>query len=350
MSDGPPDRPPGRSSAPPAAPPADPGDPPADPGDSTAATTALVPAAWLDDALALAERDPAGALRVVGEPGRLLAATANPEVAVAVLRAIAALAWRTADAAALLGRVERWPDAPSVARALARAQLDVAAANEYRHVYSPVLPPYLYELVAVAPYGPRRQRVAIGQALADELRADPGGYLALLDTLYARCHDLAAALTLVLVEEVAPARRELVALPPEIAAALDRGLDRLRGGAAFLLVTSAAVTAFVGGTMVGAAFLDPGIGLLAGGGAAALVGTMRGKVYGRWVRTPLAAVLAEVGVIRAVARERMRQRGGRLGRFAVTAGDDAPLRLFGMTAAAAATWAEGGGPVWQPTW
>jgi hypothetical protein len=55
-------------------------------------------------------------------------------------------------------------------------------------------------------------------------------------------------------------------------------------------------------------------------------------------------------VTRACARERMRQRGGNLGKFAETAGDDHALRLFGMIAAAAMTWEEGGGPVWQPAW
>jgi hypothetical protein len=311
---------------------------------------ALVPTAWVEDALALAERDPAAAARVVGEPGRLLAASVNPDVAVAVLRAIAALAWRSDDAAPLLHRVERWPDTPAVKRALARAQLDLAAAIEYRRVYSPVLPPYLYELVAVAPFGPREQRIEIGAALRRELCADPGGYLASLDTLTLRCHDLAQALTVLLVEEVAPARRELAALPPEVAQDLDGRLTRLRGGVASFLVSSGTVAAFAGGFGAGVVFVDPGIGVMAGGGAAMLVGSVRGKIYGRWIRIPLALLLAEVGVTRACARARMRERGGRLGKFAETAGDDNALRLFGMTAAAATTWAEGGGPVWQPAW
>ena len=45
----------------------------------------------------------------------------------------------------------------------------------------------------------------------------------------------------------------------------------------------------------------------------------------------------------------MRQRGGRLAKFALTAGDDHSLRLFGMGAAAATTWAEGGGPPLEGT-
>ena len=310
----------------------------------------LVPAGWFDDAVALAERDPAEAVRVVGEPGRLLAAAVNPEVAIAVLRAIAALAWRSDEAAAVLARVERWPDTPQVKRALNRTQLVIAAAREYRLVYSPVLPPYLYELVAVAPYGAKEQRVDIGAALRRELLRDPGLYLASLDTLHARCHDLHEALTTMLVDDVAPARRELAALPAEIAEELDVRLTELRGGAASFLVSTGMIGSFVGGTAVGAIFLDPGVGLMMGGGAAALVGTVRGRVYGRWVRDPLARVLADVGVTRACARERMRQRGGRLAKFALSAGDDSPLRLFGMVAAAATTWAEGGGPVWQPAW
>ncbi len=314
------------------------------------AMSELVPAGWFDEAIALAERDPAAAARVVGEPGRLLAASVNPEIAVAVLRAIAALAWRTDDAAAVLARVERWPDAPAVKRALLRAQLDIGAAREYRQVYSPVLPPYLHDLVAVAPFGDRAQRVAIGAASRGELVDDPMGYLASLETLYARCHGLAEALTMLLVEDVAPARRELATLPTEIAEQLDQRLTKLRGGAASLLVTSGVIGGFVGGFGVGAVFLDPGLGLMTGGGAAALVGTLRGRIYGRWVRAPLAGLLAEVGVTRACARERMRQRGGRLARFALTAGDDNALRLFGMIAAASTTWAEGGGPVWQPAW
>lgn len=312
--------------------------------------TDLVPAGWFDDAVALAERDPAAAVRVVGEPGRLLAAAVNPEVAIAVLRAIAALAWRSDEAAAVLARVERWPDTPQVKRALDRTQLVIAAAREYRHVYSPVLPPYLYELVAVAPYGELEQRVGIGAALRKELVHDPAGYLASLDTLHARCHDLAEALARLLVDDVAPARRELATLPPEIAEDLDRRLTKLRGGAASFLVSTGMLGGFVGGTVVGSIFLDPGVGVVMGGGAAALVGTVRGRVYGRWVREPLARVLAEVGVTRACARERMRQRGGRLAKFALSAGDDLPLRLFGMIAAAATTWEERGGPVWQPAW
>jgi hypothetical protein len=301
-------------------------------------------------AIALDERDPGEALRVVGEPGRLLAAAVNPDVAVAVLRAISALAWRSDDAGAILARVERWPDTPSVKRAFARTQLVVAAAREYRLVFSPVLPPYLYEMVAVAPYGGLEQRVNIGAALRRELCDDPAGYLASLDTLVARCHDLAQALTLLLVDDVAPARRELATLPPEIAEDLDVRLTKLRGGFTSFLVSTGVVTTFVGGTIAGAVLVEPGFGLLVGGGSAALVGTVRGRIYGRWVRNPLAAIIAEVGVTRAAARERMRQRGGRLAKFALTAGDDTSLRLFGMVAAAATTWAEGGGPVWQPAW
>jgi hypothetical protein len=312
--------------------------------------TDLVPAGWFDDAVALAERDPAKALEVVGEPGRLLAASVNPEVAIAVLRAIAALAWRSDEAAAVLARVERWPDTAAVKRALNRTQLVIAAAREYRFAYTPVLPPYLYELVAVAPYGSKEQRVNVGAALRREMVDDPAHYLASLETLCARCFDLAQALTVLLVEDIAPARRELATLPPEIAEELDARLTKLRGGAASFLVTTGMFGGFVGGTVVGAVLLDPGVGVLMGGGTAALVGTVRGRVYGRWVRNPLAEVLAEVGVTRACARERMRQRGGRLGKFAEAAGDDHALRLLGMVAAAATTWAEGGGPVWQPVW
>lgn len=296
------------------------------------------------------EEDPATALRVVGEPGRLLAAAVNPEVAIAVLRTISALAWRSDDAGGVLARVERWPDTPAVQRALARTQLVITAAREYRMAYSPVLPPFLYEMVAVAPYGSMEQRVAIGAALREELTDDPAGYLASLDTLTARCHDLAQALTFLLVEDVAPARRELATLPPEIALELDQRLTRLRGGLASFLVSTGMLSSFVGVTVAGSILLDPGAGVLMGGGATALVGTVRGRVYNRWVRDPLAAILAEVGITRACARERMRQRGGRLAKFALTAGDDTSLRLFGMVAAAATTWAEGGGPVWQPAW
>lgn len=313
-------------------------------------TTDLVPAGWFDDAVALAERDPAAALRVVGEPGRLLAAAVNPDVAIAVLRAISALAWRSDEAGAVLARVERWPDTPQVKRALNRTQLVIAAAREYRFVYSPVLPPYLYELVAIAPYGSKEQRVNIGAALRGELVDDPAVYLASLDTLDQRCNALSAALTVLLVEDIAPARRELATLPPEISEDLDNRLTKLRGGAASLLVSTGMLGGFVGGTAFGAILLEPGVGVMMGTGAAALVATVRGRVYGRWVRTPLAAILAEVGVTRACARERMRQRGGRLGKFAATAGDDQALRLFGMIAAASTTWAEGGGPVWQPAW
>jgi len=312
--------------------------------------TDLVPAAWFDDAVTLAEHDPGAALRVVGEPGRLLAAAVNPDVAIAVLRAISALAWRSDDAGAVLARVERWPDTAQVKRALNRTQLVIAAAREYRLVYTPVLPPYLYELIAVAPYGSKDQRVTIGATLRRELVDDPGGYLASLDTLTARCHDLVQALTLLLVEDVAPARRELATLPPEIAEDLNARLTRLRGGVASFLVSTGMLGGFVAGTAVGSILLDPGVGVMIGGGTAALVGTVRGRIYGHWVRDPLAAVLAEVGITRACARERMRQRGGRLAKFALTAGDDTSLRLFGMVAAAATTWAEGGGPVWQPAW
>jgi hypothetical protein len=312
--------------------------------------TDLVPAGWFDDAVALAERDPGEALRVVGEPGRLLAATVNPDVAIAVLRAIAALAWRSDEAAAVLARVERWPDTPAVKRALNRTQLTIAAAREYRFVYSPVLPPFLYELIAVAPYGSLEQRVQIGAALRREAIDDPETYLAALDTLVTRCYDLSQALTVMLVDDIAPARRELPLLPPEIADELDRRLTKLRGGAASILVTTGMFGGFVGGTVVGSVFLDPGVGVMMGGGAAALVGTVRSRIYGHWVRVPLATVLAEVGVTRACARERMRQRGGRLAKFAQSAGDDNAMRLFGMVTACATTWAEGGGPVWQPAW
>ncbi len=310
----------------------------------------LVPAGWFDDAVALAERDAGAAVRLVGEPGRLLAASVNPEVAIAVLRAISALAWRSDEAAALLTRVERWPDTAAVKRALGRTQLVIAAAREYRLVYTPVLPPYLYDLVAVAPYGTLAQRVAIGETLRGELVDDPGGYLASLDTLSARCYDLSQALTVLLVEDIAPARRELATLPPEVAEDLDTRLTRLRGGAASFLVSTGVIGGFVGGTVAGSILLDPGVGVMIGGGTAALVGSVRGKVYDRWVRIPLAALLAEVGITRACARERMRQRGGRLGKFALIAGDDNSLRLLGMVAACATTWAEGGGPVWQPAW
>lgn len=308
----------------------------------------LVPAgAWFDDAVA--ERDPAVAARIVGEPGRLLAAAVNPEVAVVVLRAIAALAWRSDEAAAILARVTRWPDVPAVKRALERTQLDLVAAREYRQVFSPVLPPYLFEMVAVAPFGDLERRRAIGAALRGELVDDPAGYLASLDTLHARCHDLAEALTLRLVEDVAWPRRELTTLMPELAKQLDAGLTRLRGGALSFLVSTGSVGAFIGGFGAGV-MLDPMLGLIGGGGAATLVASMRHRVYGRFVRVPLAAVIAEVGVTRACARERMRQRGGRLAKFAASAGNDNSLRMFGMIAAAAMTWEEGGGPVWQPAW
>jgi hypothetical protein len=157
-------------------------------------------------------------------------------------------------------------------------------------------------------------------------------------------------LTVMLVDDIAPARRELPLLPPEIADELDRRLTKLRGGAASILVTTGMFGGFVGGTVVGSVFLDPGVGVMMGGGAAALVGTVRSRIYGHWVRVPLATVLAEVGVTRACARERMRQRGGRLAKFAQSAGDDNAMRLFGMVTACATTWAEGGGPVWQPAW
>jgi hypothetical protein len=288
------------------------------------------------------EPDPATALREVGEPGRLLAAAVNPDVAVTVLRSISSLAWRTDDAAAILARVERWPSTAAVKRALGQTQLVIEAAREYRHVYSPVLPPYLYEMVAVAPYGSLEQRVHIGAALRRELRDDPAGYLASLETLVARCHDFAQALTVVLVDDVAPARRELATLPPEIAQDLDQRLTKLRGGVMSSLVSAGAVTTFLGVSIAGGVLVEPTFGMFAGGGSAFLVGRMRNRVYGRWVRGPLAGVLAEVGVTRAAARERMRQRGGRLARFALTAGDDHALRLFGMISAAATTSASRG--------
>ena len=169
----------------------------------------LVPAgAWFDDAIA--ERDPATAARIVGEPGRLLAAAVNPEVAVVVLRAIAALAWRTDEAAAILARVARWPDVPAVKRALERTQLDLAAAREYRQVFSPVL-----AAVPVRDGGAgavRRSGAAAGHRRGAARRADRRSGAATwrsLDTLHARCYDLSEALTLRLVEDVAWPRREL---------------------------------------------------------------------------------------------------------------------------------------------
>jgi hypothetical protein len=311
--------------------------------------TELIPSGgWFEEALA--ERDPAVAARIVGEPGRLLAASVNPEVAVAVLRALAALAWRTDEVSSILARVARWPDVAPVKRALERVQLDIAAGHEYRVAYSPVLPPYMHELVALAPFVERERRAELGAALRAELVSDPGGYLALLDTLNVRCYPLATALTLRILDDVAWPRRELGALLPELRVQLDVALDRLRGGFLSMLVTTGAVGAGIAGFAAGVA-IEPGLGVAAGGGAALMVSSLRGRVYLRFVRVPLAGVLATCGVTRACARERMQQRGGRLNRFAGVAGDDNPLRLFGMIAAAAMTMEEGGtGPAWQPAW
>lgn len=302
---------------------------------------------WFEEALA--ERDPAAALRLVGEPGRLLAASVNPGVAVPVLRALAALAWRTDDVPMVMARVAAWPDTPEVKRARERVQLDITAGNEFRRAYTPVLPPYLHELLAVAPFVDGERRVELAGALRAELAGETATYLELLETLQLRCNELAMALTMRLLDDVAWARRELRAMLPEHQAQLDRALDGVGGGFLTTLVTTGAIGAGVLGFGVGIVF-DPAAAVAGGGGAALLMTSMRGHVYRRFVRVPLAAVLARCGVTRACARERMMQSSGMLRRFAGIAGGDNAMRMFGMIAAAAMTMEEQGGPTWKPAW
>ncbi len=298
---------------------------------------------------ALAEPDPAAALRLVGEPGRLLAASVNPEVAVPVLRALAALAWRSEDVATVVARVERWPDTAEVKRARERVQLDITAGREFRRAYTPVLPPYLHELLAVAPFVDGARRVELATALRAELTGETATYLELLETLHLRCHELATALTMRLLDDVAWARRELPAMMPEHQAQLDHALVSVGRGALATLVTTGAIGAGILGFGAGI-MVDPAMAVAGGGGAALLMASMRGQVYRRFVRVPLAQVLATCGVTRACARERMMQTGGRLRRFAGVAGNDNALRLFGMISAAAMTMEEQGGPTWKPAW
>lgn len=302
---------------------------------------------WFEEALA--EPDPAAALRLVGSVDRIRESATDPDAAVAVLRAVAALAWRTDEVAALAERIPRWPQVPAVVRARERVQLDLAAGREFRRAYTPVLPPYLHELLAVAPFvdGPRRADLAT--ALRAELMNETATYLELLETLHLRCHELATALTMRLLDDVAWARRELPAMLPEHRAQLDRALDGVGGGFLATMVTTGAIGAGMLGFGAGIIF-DPAMAVAGGGGAALLMTSMRGQVYRRFVRVPLAGVLARCGVTRACARERMMQRGGMLRRFAGVAGGDNAMRLFGMIAAAAMTMEEQGGPTWKPAW
>jgi hypothetical protein len=296
----------------------------------------LDPAAWLDEVGVFVARDPDTAVRRLEARELLDAVGHDPTVAVAVLRALAALAWRSPAARAIYARVPAWPTHRQVVRWRERVEHDLIAGHEFRACHRPILPPYVLDLVADAGVAGPDERRATAAALLAELRADPMHYLESFDVLDTRCFPLAEALTPRLLDDVGLDRRELDVLPAPLAAELGQRLTRLGGRLATMLVALAGGASLVAGAGI-AIFIEPALGIMAGGGGVAGSSGLRGQAYRRSVRRELAVVVCDLGITRAAVREAMRRRGGRLAGFAAPLGNDRPMRLLAMLAAAAHT-------------
>ncbi len=291
-------------------------------------------ATWLDELRSVIDHDADAAMHRLDAAALPAAVASEPAVAVAVLRAVSALAWRTPRAASVFTRLDRFAGTRQVARWRERAQLDLMAGAAYREAHRPILPPFVFDLLADAALeSPARRRATAG-ALVNELRADPMHYLESFEVLDGRCFDLSEALTVRFLDDVALDRRELDVLPRPLALELSQRLTLLGGRMATLLVTLAGVGALAAGTGV-AILVEPSLGMMAAGGGLFGAGGLRGQAYRRSVRRELARIVADLGVTRACLREAMRRRGGRLSGFANPAGNDRALRLCGMLAAAA---------------
>lgn len=294
-------------------------------------------ATWLAELRAVIEVDADQGMRQLDERIARGGWDVDPQRAVTLLRGIAALLWRTPRAALVLPRLDRLPMVSEVARWRERVQHDLVAAAAFRAAYRPILPPFVHDFVADRALDPPDRRRATADALLAELRADPVHFLDSFDTLDGRCHELAEALTVRLLDEVAPDRRELDDLSPLLAAELSARLNRVGGRWGAALVRSLGVGSIVAGLGL-TVLVGPDLSLIGMSAAGAGVwgaGGVRTRFYRQGIRPELLRIIVELGITRACVRESMRRKGGRLASFAPPVATDRALRLCSMVAAAA---------------
>jgi hypothetical protein len=282
-------------------------------------------------------REPEAALAMVSAPAVLADAGRDVDWALAVLRALGALAWRLPGIGDLHARL-RLPASEAVAELSARVRVDVDASRAFHASHKPILLPGFFEVLADRRIVDESQHGASLALFGEQLRLDGGEALAHFDAMVARCPELVEPLAQRLLEEVPLAQRELRDLAPARVEAIATRLraEARRTGIVGLVAAGGALSAVSGIALIGGG--PGGTGGFSGLALWGLYG-LETRQYEKQVRAKVGRAVVDLGITRACARQWLdenRWRALRLARFSYHMKQDKALLLLGMAAAATA--------------